>query len=211
MEFLFTFLEGIASFVSPCLLPMIPIYIAYFTGENEEKSTKTVINAMGFVLGFTVVFLILAIFASQLGKLVSSHMKFIKIIFGIVIIVFGLYDMELLKLSFMSKMRGMKANVKNLNFIKSFLFGMLFSISWTPCIGTFLSSALLLVAKGQQLLKGILLMLIYSMGLGIPFIVSVLLLEKLKGIFDIIKRNFSKIRKVSGGILIGMGIYVIFF
>ena len=138
-------------------------------------------------------------------------MKFIKIIFGIVIIVFGLYDMELLKLSFMSKMRGMKANVKNLNFIKSFLFGMLFSISWTPCIGTFLSSALLLVAKGQQLLKGILLMLIYSMGLGIPFIVSVLLLEKLKGIFDIIKRNFSKIRKVSGGILIGMGIYVIFF
>ncbi len=211
MEYVFTFLEGIASFISPCLLPMIPIYIAYFAGKEEEKTNKAVINAIGFVLGFTVVFVLLAVFASQLGKLVSSHMKYIKLVFGMVIIVFGLNYMEVLNLKFMNKMRTMQTNTENLNFVKAFLFGLLFSVSWTPCIGTFLSSALLIVARGQELLKGILLMLVYSVGLGIPFILSVLLMEKLKGVFGVIKKNFDKIKKISGVILIGMGIYVMFF
>lgn len=211
MEYVFTFLEGIASFISPCLLPMIPIYIAYFAGKEGEKTNKAVINALGFVLGFTVVFVLLAVFASQLGKLVSSHMKYIKVVFGMVIIVFGLNYMEVLNLKFMNKMRTMQTNTENLNFVKAFLFGLLFSVSWTPCIGTFLSSALLIVARGQELLKGILLMLVYSVGLGIPFILSVLLMEKLKGVFGVIKKNFDKIKKISGVILIGMGIYVMFF
>ncbi len=211
MEYVFTFLEGIASFISPCLLPMLPIYIAYFAGKNEKKTQKAILNAVGFVLGFTTIFLLLAIFASQVGKLVSSYMKYIKIVFGMVIIAFGLNYMEFLNLKFMSKRNAVNADLQNLNFMKSFLFGMLFSISWTPCIGTFLSSALLLVAKQQQLLKGILLMLIYCIGLGIPFILSVALMEKLKGVFDKIKENFSKIKKISGAILIAMGIYIIFF
>ena len=147
MEYLFTFLEGIASFISPCLLPMIPIYMAYFAGKNEEKSYRAVVNAIGFVLGFTVVFVLLAVFASQLGKLVSSHMKYLKLILGMVIVLFGLNYMELLNLKFMNKMQTRKVNTENLNFIKSFLFGMLFSVSWTPCIVTFLGSALLLIAK----------------------------------------------------------------
>ena len=211
MEYLFTFLEGIASFISPCLLPMIPIYIAYFAGKNAQKTHKALINAIGFVCGFSAVFLLLAVFASQLGKLISSHMKHIKIIFGIIIIIFGLNYMELLNLKFMNKMKTQKADLQNLNFIKSLLFGMLFSISWTPCIGTFLSSALLLIAKQQQMLKGILLMLVYCIGIGIPFILSVILIEKLKEVFEVIKRNFSKIKKISGAILIGMGMYMIFF
>ena len=195
MEYVFTFLEGIASFISPCLLPMIPIYIAYFAGKEEEKTNKAVINALGFVLGFTVVFVLLAVFASQLGKLVSSHMKYIKVAFGMVIIVFGLNYMELLNLKFMNKMRTMQTNTENLNFVKAFLFGLLFSVSWTPCIGTFLSSALLIVARGQELLKGILLMLVYSVGLGIPFILSVLLMEKLKGVFGVIKKILTKLKR----------------
>ena len=211
MEYLFTFLEGIASFVSPCLLPMVPIYIAYFVGKEEEKSKKALVNAIGFVLGFTTVFVILAIFASQLGKFVSHYMKYIKILLGAIIILFGLNYMEVLNLKFMNKMKTMQANTENLNFAKSFLFGILFSVSWTPCIGTFLSSALLLVAKGQELVKGIFLMIVYSIGLGIPFILSVVLIEKIKGVFAIFKKNFSKIKKISGAILIFMGIYVIFF
>ena len=86
MEYLFTFLEGIASFISPCLLPMVPIYISYFIGEDEKSSNKKIINALGFVLGFTLVFLILSIFASTLGILISNNIKYIKIIFGIIII-----------------------------------------------------------------------------------------------------------------------------
>ena len=98
-----------------------------------------------------------------------------------------------------------------MNFIKSFIFGILFSISWTPCIGTFLSSALLLVASSQNILKGIVLMLLYSIGLGIPFIISVILIDKLKTMFNIIKKHYNIIKIISGIILIIMGIYIIFF
>ena len=211
MEYLFTFLEGIASFISPCLLPMLPIYISYFIGEDEKNTSKKVLNAIGFVIGFTLIFLLLSIFASTLGILISNNIKYIKIIFGIIIIFLGLNYMEIIKLKFLNKYKVFNADKKNLNFLKALIFGAVFSISWTPCIGTFLSSALLLVAKHQDMLKGILLMLVYSIGLGIPFIISVVLIEKLKQAFDIIKRNYNIIKKISGAILILIGIYTIFF
>ena len=211
MEYIFTFLEGIASFISPCLLQMLKIYIYYFMGEEEDNKKKVVINSIGFVLGFTIVFLILSIFASTLGNLVSEYIKYIKIVFGIIIIFLGLNYMGVLKLNFLNKTKQVKANTKNLNFFKTIMFGILFSISWTPCIGTFLSSALLLIAKEQELLKGIILMFIYSIGLGIPFIISAVLIEKMKEIFDFIKKNYTKVKIISGLILIGMGIYTIFF
>lgn len=211
MEYVFTFLEGIASFISPCLLPMVPIYLAYFAGKEEKQTSKVVQNAIGFVLGFTMIFVILAIFASGLGKLVSNNMQYIKWVFGVIMILFGLNYMEIFNFKIVNKMNNFKINVQNMNFIKSIFFGILFSITWTPCIGTFLSSALLLVAKQQQFFKGILLMLVYSIGLGIPFIISAILIEKLKGFFEVIKRNFKIVRKISGIILLGMGIYMIFF
>ena len=170
MEYLFTFLEGIASFISPCLLPMLPIYISYFVGEDNKKTNKALINSIGFVLGFTIVFLILSIFASTLGNLINKNIQYLKVVFGIIIILLGLNYMEVLKLNFLNKTKGLKSDTKNLNFLKAVIFGVFFSISWTPCIGTFLSSALLLVAKEQNMIKGIILMLIYSIGLGIPFI-----------------------------------------
>ncbi|HIU52111.1 MAG TPA: sulfite exporter TauE/SafE family protein [Candidatus Merdicola faecigallinarum] len=211
MEFIFTFLEGIASFISPCLLPMLPIYISYFIGKDNKNVKKAVLNASGFVLGFTIVFLVLSIFASQLGSLISSYIKYIKIFFGVIVILLGLNYMEIIDLKFLNKIKMKQADTKDLTFLKSILFGSVFSISWTPCIGTFLSSALLLIAKEQDIIKGILLMLVYSIGLGIPFIISAVLLEKLKEMFNVIKRNYDKIKKISGLILILMGIYMIFF
>ena len=210
MDYILTFLEGIASFISPCLLPMVPIYISYFIGEDKDNK-KAVLNSVGFVLGFTTIFLILSIFASSIGALLSSNIKYIKIFFGIVIILFGLNYMELLKINFLNKTKSRKIDTKNFNFIKSMLFGMLISISWTPCIGTFLSSALLLIAKEQDMIKGIIMMLLYSIGLGIPFIISAILIEKLKNVFDFIKRHYDVIKRISGVILIGAGIYLIFF
>ena len=211
MEFIFTFLEGIASFISPCLLPMLPINISYFIGKDNKNVKKAVLNASGFVLGFTIVFLVLSIFASQLGSLISSYIKYIKIFFGVIVILLGLNYMEIIDLKFLNKIKMKQADTKDLTFLKSILFGSVFSISWTPCIGTFLSSALLLIAKEQDIIKGILLMLVYSIGLGIPFIISAVLLEKLKEMFNVIKRNYDKIKKISGLILILMGIYMIFF
>ena len=210
MEYLFTFLEGIASFISPCLLPMLPIYLSYFIGEDDKKTSKALINAIGFVLGFTIVFLLLSIFASQLGMIISSNITYIKIVFGIIIILLGLNYMEIFQIKFLNRSKQIHADTKNLNFIKAMVFGILFSISWTPCIGTFLSSALLLIAKQQDMMKGILLMIVYSIGLGIPFIVSVVLIEKLKEMFNFIKKHYNIIKKISGIILIIMGIYMIF-
>lgn len=211
MEYVFTFVEGIASFISPCLLPMIPIYISYFIGEDDKKTSKAVINSIGFVLGFSTIFLVLSIFASTFGSFVSPYIKYIKILFGIIIILLGLNYMELLNLKFINKSKVMNTNTKDLNFVKSIVFGMLFSISWTPCIGTFLSSALLLIAREQDILKGIILMFLYSIGLGIPFILSAVLIEKLKTAFNFIKKHYDKIKIISGIILIIMGIYIIFF
>lgn len=210
IEFLFTFLEGIASFISPCLLPMIPIYISYFAGRDNKDMKRAIRNAIGFVVGFTIVFILLAVFASYVGFFISSNIKYIEILFGIIIIIFGLNYMELIKIGFLNKIKRVNADTKDLNFIKSVLFGMLFSISWTPCIGTFLSSALLLVASSNDMIKGILLMLVYSIGLGIPFIISVVLIEKLKTVFNFIKKHYDIVKKISGLILIIMGLYIIF-
>ena len=116
--------------------------------------------------------------------------------------------MELLKLKFLNKASGIKANVKNLNFIKSMMFGIVFSVSWTPCIGSFLSSALLMVATHNDMVKGILLMLVYSIGLGIPFVLSVVLIERLKNIFNFIKKHYDVVKKISGLMLIAMGLYM---
>lgn len=211
MEYVFTFIEGVASFISPCILPMLPIYISYFAGSGEEKTSKKVINSIGFVIGFTIVFMALSVFASTFGKIVGANLKYIKYFFGAVVIILGLNYIGLFKIKFLSKMASLKANTKNLNFLKSILFGMIFSISWTPCIGTFLSSALLLISKQQDVIKGILLILIYSMGLGVPLVLSVILIDKLKNTFEIIKKNYNVITKISGAILVIMGVYIILF
>lgn len=162
MDYLLTFLEGIASFISPCLLPMVPIYISYFVGEDDERKEKAILNSIGFVLGFTIIFLLLSIFASQFGIIISRNLKYIEIFFGIVIILLGINYMGILKIPFINKSKGINLNFKNFNFWKAIAFGILFSISWTPCIGSFLSSALLLIASKQDLFKGIILMLLYS-------------------------------------------------
>lgn len=210
MDYILTFLEGFASFISPCLMPMVPIYISYFIGEDKENK-KSILNSIGFVLGFTMVFLILSIFASSIGTVLSSNIKYIKIFFGVIIILFGLNYMEILKISFLNKSKTKKIDTKNFNFFKAIMFGILFSITWTPCIGTFLSSALLLIARGQDLVNGVCLMLIYSIGLGIPFIISAILIEKIKDVFDFIKKHYNLVKKISGIILIIAGIYMMFF
>ena len=211
MDYILTFLEGRASFISPCLLPMVPIYISYFIGQDDNNSKKAILNSIGFVLGFTTIFLLFSIFASQLGVILSNNIRYIKIFFGIIIILFGLNYMGILKIKFLNKTNMKNMNAKNFNFFKAMLFGVLFSVSWTPCIGTFLTSALLLISKEQDILKGIIMMLLYSIGLGIPFIVSAILIEKLKNVFDFIKKHYDVIKRISGVILIGAGIYMIFF
>ena len=210
MEFLFTFLEGVASFISPCVLPMLPIYISYFAGKEDSKTSRALLNSIGFVIGNTIIFILFAIIASYAGALALGIQKYIKILFGVVIIILGLNYMGILKIKFLNKEIRIKKKIDDFTFFKTILFGMMFSISWTPCIGSFLGSALLLIANKQNILQGILLMLVYSIGFGIPFIISAVLIEKLKNFYNLIKKNYKTIKIISGIILIVMGVYVIF-
>ena len=210
MEFLFTFLEGIASFISPCVLPMLPIYISYFAGKEDSKTSRALPNSIGFVIGNTIIFILFAIIASYAGALALGIQKYIKILFGVVIIILGLNYMGILKIKFLNKENRIKKKIDDFTFFKTILFGMMFSISWTPCIGSFLGSALLLIANKQNIMQGILLMLVYSIGFGIPFIISAVLTEKLKNFYNLIKKNYKIIKIISGVLLIVMGVYVIF-
>ncbi len=210
MEYFLTFLEGIASFISPCLLPMLPIYISYFSGSDSEKN-KALKNSIAFVLGFSLIFIILAILSNLMGIFLTQYLKYIKYAFGVLIIFLGLNYMEIFKFKLFSKFKKFNSDVKDMGIIKAFIFGIMFSISMTPCVGTFLSSALLLIANQDSLLKGTILIVLYCLGLGIPFIISSLLIDKLKNVFNVIKKNYKKVKIISGIILIIMGIYMIFF
>lgn len=210
MEYILIFLEGIASFISPCVLPLVPIYISYFAGQDPKKN-KAITNSIAFVIGYSIIFAILAVLANRFGMVLVGLTKTIKIVLGSVIIVLGLNYMDVLKINIFGNSKRFQMNMKNLNFIKSLMFGTLFSVSITPCVGTFLTSALILIATKTELLKGIILIVLYCLGLGIPFIVSAVLIDRLKSVFDFIKENYRIIKIISGLILIIMGIYLMFF
>lgn len=205
MDYLITFLEGIIAFISPCMLPLLPVYISYFAG-GKENSKKTIKNAAAFVLGFTVVFVSLGAFAGTLGSMLVRYSKWINIVAGSIIAIFGLNYMGVITISFLSKSSGPNYTQKEPGLFSSVLFGIIFSIGWTPCVGAFLGSALMLAATSHESYKGVLMLLSFSMGLGIPFIISALILDKLKGVFDFIKRNYRVINTISGLLLVILGI-----
>lgn len=209
MDFFVIFIEGLASFISPCVLPMLPIYVSYFTGKDKD-SKRAVINSLGFVLGFTIIFVLLGIFASTLGKLITTNIRYINIILGIIIILFGLNYIGIFNIKILNKSKGIKKNTDKLSFFSSILFGMIFSICWTPCVGVFLSSALMISATSENILKGGIMLFIFSLGLGIPFILTSVFLEKLKNTFDFIKKHYDIINKIAGIILIFSGIQLMF-
>ncbi|MCI8482176.1 MAG: cytochrome c biogenesis protein CcdA, partial [Clostridia bacterium] len=153
MEFFVTFIEGFASFLSPCVLPMLPMYVSYFAGQDKDLK-RTVINSLGFVLGFTIIFVLLGIFASTLGRLITVNTRYINILFGIIIILFGMHYMGILNIKILNKAKGIQKNTDKLSFFSAIIFGMIFSICWTPCVGVFLSSALMMSATSENILKG---------------------------------------------------------
>ena len=206
MEYIITFIEGIASFISPCILPIIPVYISYFALNNNSK--KTFINALGFILGFTLIFVLLGLFASTFGTFVKDYLVYINILFGLFLILIGLNYMEIIKIKFLNKTKGLKQN-KNLNFINSFIFGVFFSLTWTPCVGAFLASALVMAAQTTTIIKGAFLLFLYALGLGLPFIITAIFTEKVIDAFQLIKKHYNIINKVCGLIIILMGVYTI--
>lgn len=211
MEYILSFLEGIITFISPCILPMFPIYLSYFAGNKEMEGRKqTLAHAIGFSFGFTLVFVSMGAFAGTLGGFLKEYTSLVNIISGAIMIAFGLHFIGILKIPILDQNRRLSFQPKNLGVFSSVMFGIVFSIGWTPCVGVFLGSALMLAASAGGSVKGILLLLCYSLGLAIPFILSALLIDRLKSTFDFIKRNYRIITLISGIFLILIGIMMIF-
>ena len=205
MQYVISFLEGIVTFISPCLLPMLPIYISYFAGGGEHSTKKTLTGGIGFVVGFTVVFTLMGALAGTVGSFLKEHQTAVNIISGIVVIFFGLNFLGVFKMNlFKGSSRSVDTN--NMGFFSALLFGVIFSLGWTPCVGAFLGSALILASQQGSVLAGTFMLLAYSLGLGVPFILSAVLIDKLKSAFDWIKRNYRVINIVSGSLLILIGI-----
>ena len=261
MDYLLTFLEGLASFISPCMLPMIPLYLSYFAGEdetdeqepktpsavdkteslakttlqtvteepetsgNEEKSEGTkkplvfertdankkasnkkhlvVVRSLFFVIGFTLMFVMFGGLAGLISGYINKYKTVINIVAGAIVIVFGLSYIGLFGLPFF---KGLKKSYKMDGAWSAFLFGIVFAVGVGPCTGAFLGSALALASTSGTAAKGLLLLLFYSMGIGIPFIITAVLTDKTKKLFGFIKRHFKAVKIVSGSLLVVMGV-----
>lgn len=214
MQYLIVFIEGILSFISPCHLPLIPLYVAYIAGATgDETIEKNVVlkNSTGFVIGFTIVYVCLGAFAGTIGSFLFKYQTYFNVAIGIVVILFGLNFLGLLPKFFnRHSHNSLEAPKSNLGFGSSLIFGLVFAIGWTPCVGAFLGSALFLAGQQGSALQGTLMLLCFSLGLGIPFIISALLIDHLNSTFDFIKRNFKTVTIISGVFLIIMGLLMAF-
>lgn len=219
MQYFISFLEGIITFISPCLLPMLPVYVSYFAGgsgmmgtagdsavNDPSKSTlRTVRNALGFILGFTLVFVTLGALAGTLGGLLIKYQTAVNLITGFIVVLFGLNYLGVLRWNLFRGMQGTMAG-RETGFFSALVFGAVFSVGWTPCVGAFLGSALMLASQQGQMLTGILMLLAYSLGLGIPFLISAVLIDRLKTTFNFIKKHYNVINVFCGGLLVAVGI-----
>lgn len=215
-EYLQSFVEGVLTFISPCILPMLPIYFIYLAGEDggeasekNNKKRRLVINSIGFVIGFTMIFVLFGATATSLGSFFKEQKDILKIISGIVVFIFGLNFTGIIKIGLLNKQKRFDFQFKKLNFLKSIIFGMVFSFAWSPCVSAFLASVLARAGVSDTLMEGMLLLFIYSIGLGIPFIISAIAFENIKGVFKAIQRHNRIISIISGILLMLAGLALI--
>ena len=208
MQYLITFLEGMITFISPCVLPMIPVYVLYFTGDTQEGGHmgRTLLRALGFVLGFSLLFVALGVFAASLGSLLIRYQSAVNLLTGLVVVLFGLHYMGALNIPMLSKTLKPHVHVQAKGFFSCLLLGAVFAVGWSPCTGAFLGSAMMLAATQAGALQGMLLLLCYSLGLGVPFVLCALLIDQLKDAFSWIKSRYGIINKVCGAFLIVVGV-----
>jgi cytochrome c-type biogenesis protein len=207
------FIAGILTFLSPCILPLMPLYLSYVSGnfDSESQSTKdSLLISLGFVLGLMLVFSLFGLTATALGRFVNLNGKLFRQISGAIIIFFGLYHMGLIKLSFLAKEKKFKIKTTGNLFLNAFILGLVFSFGWTPCIGPILASILILLASTLTIGTGILYMVVFSIGFSIPFIITTFLLGKLFKTINISEKAYAILKYFTGSIIVAIGLLVIF-
>ena len=212
------FAAGLLTFLSPCILPLIPAYVSYITGisldELKESHKKEVQRrvlgySLLFVLGFSAVFIALGASASYIGQLFLIHKALISKIGGALIIIFGLYFLGILKLDFFAKEKKIRFKSRRGSKLGSFLLGVTFAAAWTPCVGPILGSILVLAGTGEKMAGGIWLLGVYSLGIAIPFIISALLINSFLMRYAKFNKYLSAVKIICGLLLIFIGVLLV--
>lgn len=226
-KLLLVFLEGLLAFVSPCILPMLPVYFLYLSGKSTEETDaaatqskepgakrktrpqRLVINTLFFILGFTIVFLLLGATSTVIGQVLVSHRNILEKVSGAVIILLGIHMTGLIKIPFLNQDHRLNFGKRTTGMLSSLLLGIAFSFGWSPCLGPFLGSALLLSGQSSTLWEGMALLLVFSLGLGIPFLLASILFEELSSVFAWFKKHMQLVKIVSGSLLVVLGILML--
>ena len=212
IELFIAFSAGLISFLSPCVLPLIPGYISYISGsslsELLEKKSANLIPIILFTVGFSIVFIIFGAASTFLGKVLLQNSYELRIVAGLIIIILSLHIIGFINIKFLNFEKRVEANI-NKNFFSPILIGMAFAFGWTPCIGPILGSILIIAATEESLARGILLLSSYSIGLAIPFIISGYLIQKFLIFSKNFKKNINTVSKIGGIILLITGILII--
>jgi cytochrome c-type biogenesis protein len=207
------FAAGILAFISPCILPLVPIYIGYLSGSAVSETTPsrwvTFGHALAFVLGFSLIFTALGAAVGLLGGLLTTHMPLLRRASGLLLIVLGLSVAGVLKIPFLSQERQIQWQPSSPSYPASFLVGLIFALGWTPCIGPILGAILVLAGTSETVAQGAFLLAIFSLGLGVPFLLVGLALGQMRGLLRRINRYGNVIYLVSGGFLILMGLLLL--
>jgi cytochrome c-type biogenesis protein len=216
VSLLIAFWFGLLSFVSPCVLPLVPSYITYITGisfkdlsETESRRRlrwRTVSHSLLFISGFSLVFVLMGASASYLGQVLVQYQSLIMRVGGVLIIILGIHFTGLITIPFLQMERRFELKKKPLGYLGSFLVGIVFAAGWTPCVGPILSTILLYAGTAKDFTKGVVLLAFYSMGLGVPFFLASLAFNSFLSAFDKIKRYMRVVTIVSGILMILIGI-----
>lgn len=210
---LIAFTAGGLSFLSPCVLPLIPSYMSFITGmsldEMGEHRGAAFTHALLFVSGFTLIFLMLGATASSVGRLLQFHQVWLERFGGVLIIFFGLYLLGAFRLGALARERRVHIQNKPLGYAGSVLVGVAFGAGWTPCIGPILGAILMYAGTQGSMTQGIVLLLFYSLGLAIPFLVAALAVERFIKWFQRYRQYMPLVTKVSGGILLFLGLLLL--
>lgn len=217
LSYIAVFLAGAASFLSPCVVPLMPVYLSYLTGGSLEdleqdpgKLRKTVlIQSAGFLLGLLAVFSLLGLTATALGQFLTLNARLFKQVSGVVLILFGLFHGGFIRIPWLNRERKFKVKAGKPRFLNSVLIGMVFSFGWTPCIGTVLGAILVVAASSVTLGQGIALLMIYSLGFSIPFLVTALFLSRILEKFEKNSGFFVIIKKVTGVLIMLTGVLIL--
>ncbi len=218
ISYIGAFIAGLLSFLSPCVLPLIPSYITYITGlsfseldaeqPGEQVRRKTILHSLAFVGGFTVVFVLLGASATYVGSFMQQHMDILRKAGGLLIIAFGIHITGLVPLKWLLGEKRISIKNKPAGYLGSFLVGLAFAAGWTPCIGPILASILMIAATEEKVAQGVVLLLLYSIGLGIPFILSSVALHRFITIFNRFKKHIRLFEIITGFFLIVVGLLI---